>query len=80
MNTDTQRATLTPEFTAYTWHLLRGLRTRYQRDRDLFSSRECARLEFLRWLYRTGRLVPGRDVSRQITGERRSLAWTVSEG
>ena len=58
MNTDTQRATLTPEFTAHTWHLLRDLRTRYQQDRDLFNSRERARLEFLRWLYRTGRPVP----------------------
>jgi hypothetical protein len=37
---------------------LRLLRARYRRDRDFFTSEERARLAFLRWLYRTGRLVP----------------------
>ena len=36
----------------------RALRERYQQDRDLFSARERARLRFVRWLYRTGRLTP----------------------
>jgi hypothetical protein len=30
----------------------------YHQDRDLFSQRESARLAFLRWLYRTGQVVP----------------------
>jgi hypothetical protein len=37
---------------------LRALRARYQQNRDLFSTRELAYLRFLRWLYRTGQLVP----------------------
>ncbi len=37
---------------------LRLLRARYRRDRDLFTAHERARLRFVRWLYRTGRLLP----------------------
>jgi hypothetical protein len=37
---------------------LRLLRARYLRDRDFFMAEERARLTFVRWLYRTGRLVP----------------------
>lgn len=35
---------------------LRTLRARYAQDHDLFSHAELARLRFVRWLYRTGRL------------------------
>lgn len=35
---------------------LRVLRGRFAQHRDLFSGDELARLRFLRWLYRTGRL------------------------
>jgi hypothetical protein len=35
---------------------LPGLRARYQVTRDLFSAREMARLLFLRWLVRAGRM------------------------
>ena len=37
---------------------LQALRGRYQQDRDLFTDDERARLRFLRWLYRAGRLTP----------------------
>jgi hypothetical protein len=47
-----------PAFTPAQWQALHALHTRYQQDRDLFSARERARLRFLRWLYRMGRLVP----------------------
>jgi hypothetical protein len=33
------------------------LPTRYAQERDIFSPRELARLRFLRWLYRRGRLI-----------------------
>jgi hypothetical protein len=45
-------------FTRREWCALRALRERYEKDRDLFSARERARLRFVRWLYRTGRLMP----------------------
>jgi hypothetical protein len=35
-----------------------ALRARYRESRDLFSTREMARLRFLRWLVHTGRLTP----------------------
>lgn len=35
---------------------LRTLRARYAQDHDLFSQVELARLRFVRWLYRMGRL------------------------
>jgi hypothetical protein len=37
---------------------LRTLRARYRQGLDLFSVQELARLRFVRWLYRSGRLVP----------------------
>ena len=37
---------------------LLALRTRYQQGGDLFTTTELARLQFVRWLYRAGRLVP----------------------
>ncbi len=40
------------------WSRLRALRERYGVSRDLFNQREMARLSFLRWLYRAGRLRP----------------------
>ena len=37
---------------------LLALRMRYQQGGDQFTSAELARLQFVRWLYRTGQLVP----------------------
>jgi hypothetical protein len=37
---------------------LRLMRARYRRDRDFFTADERARLTFMRWLYRRGRLLP----------------------
>ncbi len=37
------------------WH---ALHERYQNVGDAFSARELARLRFVRWLYRSNRLVP----------------------
>lgn len=37
------------------WH---ALHDRYQNVGDAFSARELARLRFIRWLYRSNRLVP----------------------
>lgn len=54
----TTTITPTPAFTLTERRLLRALRARYQQDRDLFSDGERARLRFMRWLCRTGRLVP----------------------
>ncbi len=45
-------------FSAHQWRDLYALRRRYRLDRDLFSTQEVARLQFLRWLRQTGRLVP----------------------
>jgi hypothetical protein len=45
-------------FTAPQRRALHALRTRYRQDRDLFSTDERARLCFVRWLVRTGRLTP----------------------
>ena len=58
MTTQTSIAARAATFTRPEWCALRALRERYQQDRDLFSARERARLCFVRWLYRTGRLVP----------------------
>ena len=35
-----------------------ALRIRYQQGGDLLTTAELARLQFVRWLYRTGQLVP----------------------
>jgi hypothetical protein len=40
------------------WSVLRPLRAYYQETRDLFSARELGHLSLVRWLYRTGRVVP----------------------
>ena len=45
-------------FTGEEWRTLRSLRRRYQQDHDLFSATERARLDFVRWLYQSGRLEP----------------------
>jgi hypothetical protein len=45
-------------FTEAEWQTLRALQMRYQQDHDHFSERERARLQFVRWLYQTGRLRP----------------------
>ncbi len=45
-------------FTADQWEALGRLRDRYPREAEYFSSQELARLRFVRWLYRTGRLYP----------------------
>jgi hypothetical protein len=37
---------------------LLALRMRYQQGSDLFTTAELVRLRFVRWLYRTGQLVP----------------------
>ena len=37
---------------------LLALRMRYQQTGDLFTATELARLQFVRWLYRTGQLAP----------------------
>jgi hypothetical protein len=37
---------------------LLALQMRYQQGGDLLTTVELARLRFVRWLYRTGRLVP----------------------
>ena len=37
---------------------LLALQMRYQHGGDLFTTAELARLQFVRWLYRTGQLVP----------------------
>jgi hypothetical protein len=47
-----------PIFNAQELRTLRDLRARYQQDRDLFAPREAARLQFIRWLVQSGRLIP----------------------
>lgn len=44
-------------WTAGEARVLRRLRARYRRDRDLFGARERAHLCFLRWLVHTDRLI-----------------------
>ena len=58
MTTQTSTAARAATFTRPQWCALRALRARYQQDRDHFNARERARVRFVRWLYRTGRLVP----------------------
>jgi hypothetical protein len=58
MTTPTWTAARAATFTRLQWCALRALRERYRQDRDLFNARERERLRFVRWLYRTGRLVP----------------------
>jgi hypothetical protein len=58
MNRQTTPTLSTPTFTTVEQQALYALRAHYRKDRDLFSAQERARLRFLRWLYRTSRLVP----------------------
>lgn len=48
--------TLEPSLTPAERRALRGLQNRYRRDHDMFSPAELARLQFLSWLYDSGRL------------------------
>lgn len=57
----TPSASTTQEATARTFThaeeaALDELRARYQASRDVFGAQELARLQFVRWLYQTGRL------------------------
>jgi hypothetical protein len=54
----TRHCVRTTTFSASEWSVLRALRVHYQETRDLFSARELGHLSFMRWLYRTGRIVP----------------------
>jgi hypothetical protein len=45
-------------FTPPQWQALKDLRTRYHATGDDLSQAELERLQFMRWLYRTGRLQP----------------------
>ena len=55
MATETTTGTQT-ERTAEELRSLRALRRRYRGDRDLFSEAELARLRFIRWLVKSGRM------------------------
>jgi hypothetical protein len=50
-------ASETVVFTFDEMSVLEQLRARYARECDEFTSEEKARLEFLRWLYQSGRMV-----------------------
>jgi hypothetical protein len=43
-------------FSPAEWFTLERLRMRYQRDPDVWTERELARLRFMQWLVQTGRL------------------------
>jgi hypothetical protein len=58
MSTQTGLTTDPTPWSVDEWRTLVALRTRYQQTRDLFGAAELARLRFVRWLYRTGQLVP----------------------
>ncbi len=45
-------------FTPAQWRALQDLRARYSATGDHLSQSELERLQFVCWLYRTGRLVP----------------------
>jgi hypothetical protein len=45
-------------FTDAQYEALARLCGRYEQSGDILSERELARLRFLQWLYRSGRLVP----------------------
>jgi hypothetical protein len=48
----------TSAFSPAQWWALHRLRRRYWSGYELFSGQEQARLRFVRWLHRTGRLTP----------------------
>jgi hypothetical protein len=58
MSTATANISAESTFTAAEQRTLNALRARYAQDADLFSERERAKLLFLRWLYKTGRITP----------------------
>ena len=58
MSTQTGPTTAPTPWSVDEWRTLLALRTRYQQTRDVFGATELARLRFVRWLYRTGQLVP----------------------
>jgi hypothetical protein len=45
-------------FTPAQWQALKDLRARYRAAGDDLSQAELERLQFVRWLYQTGRLLP----------------------
>ena len=58
MGTQVQ-ATMAPDgFSDAAQQQLLALRARYHQTGDLFMAAEVARLQFVRWLYRTGQLIP----------------------
>jgi hypothetical protein len=58
MTTQTSTTSRPATFTRREWRALCALHAHYQQGRDLLTTRELARLRFIRWLYDTGRLVP----------------------
>jgi hypothetical protein len=58
MNTQSEASSQPISFDCADRRQLRLMRARYRRDRDFFTADERARLAFMRWLYRRGRLVP----------------------
>jgi hypothetical protein len=58
MSIQMPQKSVTVAFTDTEWSALRAMRERYGVSRDLFNQLEMARLSFLRWLYRSGRLRP----------------------
>jgi hypothetical protein len=57
MTQTTRSATTNGRTRAEVRHLMK-LRDRFGVDHDLFDQRELARLRFVRWLVRTGRVRP----------------------
>jgi hypothetical protein len=76
MTADTHESTEITEstFTAEEARALEALHIRYQADHDLFSSRELARLRFLRWRAGTGRLRTHMTARPQNHSPRRNAA------
>jgi hypothetical protein len=45
---------------------LSALRALYQEQHGLFTQRELARLRFVRWHYRTGKVAEGREDEQKV--------------
>jgi hypothetical protein len=59
MNTQQPRTTVSrATFTSQERRALLALRKRYHEEHDLFAASEMDRLRFVRWLVRSGRLIP----------------------
>jgi hypothetical protein len=58
MTTPTTSITPIREDADATQQVLCRLRERYRQHHDLFTRQELARLSFVRWLHRTGRVQP----------------------